>query len=87
MDLDRYPCHFCSYITKANFLSSFQQDSICQEPQVRSSNVTTTNCINTSNLASLSGLLAISANRHVSDSYNVTAEQLFDLFGKFGPIR
>lgn len=21
------------------------------------------------------------------DSYNVTAEQLFDLFGKFGPIR
>jgi RNA recognition motif-containing protein len=22
-----------------------------------------------------------------SDSYNVTAEQLFDLFGKFGPIR
>lgn len=27
-----------------------------------------------------------SANYHPA-SYNVTAEQLFDLFGKFGPIR
>ena len=27
------------------------------------------------------------ANKTVFHSYNVTAEQLFDLFGKFGPIR
>lgn len=76
-------------MTSANLFVFLLQDSLRQEPQVCPWSF---RCFAPARFSGGSAVqLAIYNRDQIADiflnSYNVTAEQLFDLFGKFGPIR